>query len=106
MIGLLKSIGAGNRLIQKIFLYNGVVIMSEGLFWGNFLGFLFYFTQKHWGWIRLDPETYYVNVAPVSLNLWDGLILNLVFLLVSTLLLLIPTLIISSIRPSRVLRFR
>ena len=106
MIGLLKSIGAGNRLIQKIFLYNGVVIMSEGLLWGNFLGFLFYFTQKHWGWIRLDPETYYVNIAPVSLNFWDGLILNLGFLVVSSLLLWIPSLIISSISPARVLRFR
>ena len=106
MIGLLKSIGAGNRLIQKIFLYNGVVIMSEGLLWGNFLGFLFYFTQKHWGWIRLDPETYYVNIAPVSLNFWDGLILNLGFLVVSSLLLWIPSSIISSISPARVLRFR
>tara|TARA_A100001011_G_C14302569_1_gene841537 strand:+ start:1900 stop:3105 length:1206 start_codon:yes stop_codon:yes gene_type:complete len=106
MIGLLKSIGAGNRLIQKIFLYNGVAIMSEGLLWGNLIGFLFYFTQNYWGWIRLDPETYYVNVAPVSLNFWDGLILNLGFLLVSSLLLWIPSLIISNIRPARVLRFR
>jgi len=106
MIGLLKSMGAGNRLIQKIFLYNGVAIMSEGLLWGNLIGFLFYFTQNYWGWIRLDPETYYVNVAPVSLNFWDGLILNLGFLLVSSLLLWIPSLIISNIRPARVLRFR
>lgn len=106
MIGLLKSIGAGNRLIQKIFLYNGVAIMSEGLLWGNLIGFLFYFTQNYWGWIRLDPETYYVNVAPVSLNFWDGLILNFGFLLVSSLLLWIPSLIISNIRPARVLRFR
>ena len=106
MIGLLKSIGAGNRLIQKIFLYNGVAIMSEGLLWGNLIGFLFYFTQNYWGWIRLDPETYYVNVAPVSLNFWDGLILNLGFLLVSSLLLWIPSMIISNIRPARVLRFR
>ena len=106
MIGLLKSIGAGNRLIQKIFLYNGVAIMSEGLLWGNLIGFLFYFTQNYLGWIRLDPETYYVNVAPVSLNFWDGLILNLGFLLVSCLLLWIPSLIISNIRPARVLRFR
>jgi lipoprotein-releasing system permease protein len=106
MIGLLKSLGADNRLIQKIFLYNGVTIMSQGLFWGNFAGILFYFTQKYWGWIRLDPETYYVNVAPVSLALWDFLWLNLGFLLVSSLLLWIPSMIISSISPARVLRFR
>ena len=68
MIGLFKSLGAGNRLIQKIFLYNGIAIMSEGLLWGNLMGVLFFLTQKYWGWIRLDPETYYVNVAPVWLN--------------------------------------
>ncbi len=106
MIGLLKSLGAGNRLIQKVFLYNGVAIMSKGLLWGNLVGLLFFLTQKYWGWIRLDPETYYVNVAPVSLDLWDFLLLNFGFLLVSSLLLWIPSLIISSISPARVLRFR
>tara|TARA_B100001057_G_scaffold46394_1_gene41366 strand:- start:2740 stop:3945 length:1206 start_codon:yes stop_codon:yes gene_type:complete len=106
MVGLFKSLGAGNRLIQKIFLYNGIAIMSQGLLWGNLMGVLFFLTQKYWGWIRLDPETYFVNVAPVSLNFWDVLWLNFGFLLVSSLLLWIPSLIISNIRPARVLRFR
>ena len=106
MIGLLKSLGAGNRLIQKIFLYNGIAIMSKGLLWGNLMGLLFFLTQKYFGWIRLDPETYYVNVAPVSLEFWDVIWLNFIFLVVSSLLLFIPSLIISNIRPARVLRFR
>ena len=66
----------------------------------------FFLTQKYFGWIRLDPETYYVNVAPVSLNLWDILLLNFGILLVSGLLLWIPSMIISNISPARVLRFR
>ena len=106
MVGLFKSLGAGNRLIQKIFLYNGIAIMSQGLLWGNLMGVLFFLTQNYWGWIRLDPETYFVNIAPVSLNFWDVLWLNFGFLLVSSLLLWIPSLIISNIRPARVLRFR
>ena len=106
MIGLFKSLGASNNMIQKIFLYNGVAIMSQGLLWGNLVGVLFFFTQKYLGWIRLDPETYYVNVAPVSLNFGDFIWLNLGFLVVSSLLLWIPSLIISNINPARVLRFR
>jgi lipoprotein-releasing system permease protein len=106
MIGLLKAIGSANGLIQKIFIYNGVVIMGQGLFWGNMVGLLFYITQKYWGWIRLDPETYYVQSAPVVLDLWTVLLLNIGFLLVSSLLLWIPSVIISSIRPAKVLRFR
>ena len=105
-IGLFKSLGARNSLIQKIFLFNGISIMSQGLLWGNLIGLLFFFTQKYFGWIRLDPETYYVNIAPVSLNILDVLWLNFGFLLVSSLLLWIPLLIISNIRPSRALRFR
>ena len=80
--------------------------MSIGLLWGNMVGIIFFLTQKYFGWIRLDPETYYVNVAPVSLNLWDILLLNFGILLVSGLLLWIPSMIISNISPSRVLRFR
>ena len=106
MIGLFKSLGASNNMIQKIFLYNGIAIMSQGLLWGNLVGVLFFLTQKYLGWIRLDPETYYVNVAPVSLNFLDFIWLNLGFLVVSSLLLWIPSLIISNINPARVLRFR
>ena len=80
--------------------------MSIGLLWGNMVGIIFFLTQKYFGWIRLDPETYYVNVAPVSLNLWDILLLNFGILLVSGLLLWIPSMIISNISPARVLRFR
>jgi len=106
MIGLFKSLGAGNLLIQKIFFYNGVTIMSQGLFWGNLIGVIFFLTQKYFGWIRLDPETYYVNIAPVYLDFWDVLLLNFGFLVVSSLLLWIPSMIISYISPARVLRFR
>ena len=106
MIGLLKTLGARNKLIQRIFLFNGIVIMSRGLFWGNLIGLLFYFSQRYGKWIRLDPETYYVNVAPVSLSILDFLVLNLGVLTISALLLWIPSFIISGISPARVLRFR
>ena len=106
MIGLFKTLGAGNKLIRNIFLYNGIVIMSHGLFWGNLVGLIFYFSQKYFGWIRLDPETYYVNIAPVSISFFEFIALNLGVLIISSLLMLIPLLIISGIRPSKVLRYR
>ena len=106
MIGLLKALGSNNALIQNIFLYNGVIIMSKGLFWGNLLGLGFYFSQSFWGWLRLDPETYFVSKAPVFMTAGEVLVLNLFFLLISTLLLWIPSKIILKISPSKVLRFR
>ena len=106
MIGLFKTIGANNGLIRKIFLYNGMVIMGYGLFWGNLFGLLFYFSQKYLGWVQLDPSTYYVNEAPVLLELFDLITINIGVLVISSLLLLIPLLIINSISPSKVLQYR
>ena len=106
MIGLLKALGANNFLIQKIFLYNGALIMAKGLFWGNIIGLGFYFSQYYFGWITLDPETYFVSVAPVSISFTEVLGLNIFFLVISVLLLWIPSKIILTIVPSKVLRFR
>ena len=106
MVGLLKAIGAKNNMIQKIFLYNGVVIMTKGLIFGNFIGLGFHFSQKFLGWIRLDPSTYFVEVAPVSLSTFEVLFINLFFLIIFTVLLWIPSRIILRISPSKVLRFK
>ena len=106
MVGLLKAIGAKNTLIQKIFLYNGVFVMSRGLFFGNLIGLGFYFSQKLLGWIRLDPSTYFVEVAPVSISSFEVLFINLFFLIIFTVLLWIPSRIILRISPSKVLRFK
>ena len=106
MVGLLKTLGSENVLIQKIFLYNGIVIMSKGMLWGNVLGLLFYFSQHYLGWISLDPETYYVNKAPVALSWMEVVTTNMLFLCVSSLMLWIPSRIVLKIAPSKVLRFR
>ena len=106
MVGLLKAVGAKNRLIQKIFLYNGVVIMSKGLLFGNLIGLGFYFSQSLLGWIQLDPSTYFVSEAPVSISGLEVLFINLFFIFISSLLLWIPSKIILRISPSKVLRFR
>lgn len=106
MIGLLKSIGANNLFVQKIFLYNGIIVMFKGLFIGNLIGIVFYFSQSLLGWIQLDPKIYFVSQAPVSISALELIYLNSFFLLTSSILLWIPLKIILKISPSKVLRFR
>jgi len=106
MVGLLKALGATHNMIQKIFLYNGLLIMVKGLLIGNFLGLLFYFSQYYFGWIQLDPETYFVQRAPVVLTGVEIFLINLLFLLISALMLWLPARIIVGIAPAKVLRFR
>lgn len=106
MVGVLKSMGAHNGQIQKIFLWNAIYIILRGLAWGNALGVAFLLGQAHWGWIRLDPATYFVSTLPIALPLPLFFGLNLLVLGLCSALLWIPTLIVGRIDPTEVVRFR
>jgi lipoprotein-releasing system permease protein len=67
MIGILKALGANNWSIRKIFLYNASYLILRGLLWGNGIGIAILLLQK-FGIIKLNPENYYVDQAPVYLN--------------------------------------
>lgn len=90
MIGVLQTIGATSQWIQSIFLWSGARIFSVGLFWGNLLGLSFYWSQLHWKWIRLDPQTYFVETAPVFLTISHIVTLNIFVLLISMFFLWFP----------------
>ncbi len=105
MIGILKAMGAGDKSIAKIFLYNAAYLILIGLFWGNLIGLGFLGAQEYFGFISLDSETYYVTKAPVYFSWTAFALLNIGTLLMCLLMLLIPTLIISKIEPSKVIKF-
>jgi len=105
LIGILKSMGAHNLNIQKIFLYNASYLILLGLFWGNLIGLSMLFIQKYFGVIQLNPETYYVSVAPVYISFNYILWLNLGTLMLCILMLLIPSFIISKISPVKAIKF-
>ena len=106
MISLLKTMGLKNLVIKKIFLWSGLLIILKGLLIGNFFGLLFFFIQKKYGLIELDPKTYFVDVAPVILSYREILLTNFLFVIVCVFLLWIPLNIILKISPSKSLRFR
>ena len=99
MIGILKALGADNWSVRKIFLYNAFYLIVRGLFWGNLIGISLLLIQQHFGIIKLNPENYYVNQAPVYLNFGYILVLNLLTITICFLVLLIPSYIITKISP-------
>lgn len=105
MIGVLKSLGADNFTIRKLFLWLAVFLIGKGMLWGNVIGLAFYFIQKWFGLFRLDPETYYMDTVPVSFNLWIFLLLNAGTLLASVLMLLGPSYLITRIHPANSMRY-
>jgi len=105
MIGILKSLGSDNWSIRKIFLYNSLYLILRGLFWGNTIGIGLLLIQKKFEIIKLNPESYYVNVAPVEINILYILALNIGTVLVCLLVLLIPSYLITKISPAKTIRF-
>lgn len=105
MVGVLKAIGANNWLVRKVFLYNAFHIITRGLMWGNFIAISLLLIQKYFGVIKLDPENYYVSQAPVDINIFYILLLNLGTVCVCVLVLIIPSYIITKISPVKAIRF-
>ncbi|TDP58565.1 ABC transporter permease [Flavobacterium dankookense] len=105
MIGILKSLGANNWSIRKIFLYNAFYLILKGLFYGNVIAFLFLLIQKYFGIVQLNPESYYVKNVPIDINLWHIFLLNMSTITIIVLVLLIPAYLITKISPSKSIRF-
>lgn len=105
MIGILKALGASNWSVRKIFLYNAFYLIARGLLWGNVIGVGLVLIQQYFGVIKLDPESYYVNVAPVHLDWLYLVALNIGTAFVCLLVLLVPSYIITKISPVKAIRF-
>jgi lipoprotein-releasing system permease protein len=105
MIGVLKAMGATDKLIRSIFVYNGISLIMKGLFFGNLLGLGLCYMQYKWKFIQLNPHDYYMSYVPIG---WDWevvMILNALVFTVVTLVLLLPTAIVSRINPIKAIRF-
>lgn len=105
MIGILKALGANNLTIRKVFLWFSVFLIGRGMLWGNAIGIAFCLLQSHFHLFKLNPETYYVDTVPVSVNVWIILLINAGTLLASVLMLLGPSYLITKINPASSMRY-
>ena len=105
MIGIMKSMGARNIQIEKVFIYFAGFLISRGLIIGNVIGIGLCLIQYYTGVISLDPESYYVSTVPVNINLMHILILNVGTLIATVFMMIMPSLIVSKIDPADAIRF-
>ena len=104
-IGVMKAMGATNVQLRQLFLYLSAMIVLRGLFWGNLIAFVLLFVQKFTGVLSLDPAVYYIAQVPVSFPWIQLLTINIFTLIISVLVLIVPTYVISRIHPARSIRF-
>ena len=104
-IGLLKSMGATTTSIGHVFLNFAALIIIRGMIIGNVLGLGLSWLQSEFGIVSLDPQSYYVDKVPILFNWWWFIGLNFGTLIITLVVLILPSLAISRIQPAKSIRF-
>lgn len=104
-IGLLKSLGANDSQIRRIFMLMAERLVLRGMLFGNVIALALIAVQYWTHLLPLDPANYYVDFVPVRLNIWSVLALNLGVILVSWLILILPGMIVARISPATTMRY-
>ena len=106
MIGVLKALGASNWGVQTIFLQHSALITFTGIIIGTLFALGLLYLQIHTGFIRLNEEAYFMDVASVKIEWWQVAVVCIGTLVVSFLVLLIPSFIVRNVQPVKAIRFR
>jgi lipoprotein-releasing system permease protein len=105
MIGILKAIGTSDWSIQKIFLYHSALITLTGILLGTIISVLFLWVQMKTGFVKLKEAEYYMDTAAVRIDPLQVLSVIAGTLLISIIVLIIPSLLVRKIQPIKAIRF-
>ncbi len=103
-IAVMKALGASDQTILRIFMSEGMMIGGIGTLLGVITG-LSGALGLLWFGVRLDPDVYYIDRLPISVDPLDFLIVALSALLITTLATLYPALAASRLRPVDGIRY-
>ena len=87
MIGILSSLGGDNKLLGKVFLYQGIDILIRGIIPGNILFIIISYIQNNYKILGLNPNDYYVDSVPFLIDITYIISLNLFFVIIGIIIL-------------------
>jgi lipoprotein-releasing system permease protein len=76
-IAILKTMGATNRHIRRIFVFKGLAIGCLGTVVGGMMGFILCSILKRYPFIKLPGDVYFLTTLPVSLQPLDVITIGL-----------------------------
>ena len=106
MIGILKALGADNWTVQKVFLYQSGFITFTGVAIGTLFALALLYLQLKTGFVRLKEDAYFMDTAAVEIRWWQVGAVAAGTILISLLILLIPSLLVRKVQPIKAIHFR
>ncbi len=104
-IGILKSLGATNGQIRGIFIYMAERLVARGLLLGNAGALAFILLQHYLHLIPLDADAYFLSFVPASLAWGSFVLLNISVIVISALILILPSHLVATLSPSESMRY-
>lgn len=105
MIGVLKTLGATNASVRRIFIIKSIRITGIGIAAGTALAVTLCAIQHFYRIVRLDSESYSVGYMPVDLNPWIFVAIAAGTIIACSAALLLPAAYISRVEPAKTIRF-
>jgi lipoprotein-releasing system permease protein len=106
MVGMLKTLGMKNRSIRFIFVGFGMKILFYSLLMGNVTGLGLCWLQAKFKFIKLNEADYYLAYAPISIDWWGVLFLNILIVISIFISIILPTYLVQSISPLKAIKIR
>jgi lipoprotein-releasing system permease protein len=79
-VGILKSMGATNKSIERIFVFQGAFIGVCGTISGSVIGTTLSYLQDRYQFISLPPDIYFISALPMDFQFTDAISITLVTL--------------------------
>jgi len=104
-VGILKTMGATNRSIIKIFMFEGILVGVVGSVLGLLLGLLVVWLQSQYHLFPLDPSVYIIPAIPVEVHVIDLITIAVTAIALCSLAALYPAKRAASFIPVEAIRW-
>jgi lipoprotein-releasing system permease protein len=104
-IAILKTMGATDRSIRKIFVFKGMLIGFIGTSLGVTFGFVLCFLLKRYKFIDLPSDVYYITTLPVQLEALDVFLIASAAMLICFIATIYPAHQASKLNPVDAIRY-
>lgn len=104
-IAILKALGATDKSIMEIFVYQGLFIGCIGTMLGLFFGYLVCVLLKHYQFVSLPKDVYYIDTLPVTMRPEIFIIVAVAAVIISFFATIYPSYKASKLPPAETLRY-